>query len=201
MHPGSNYMLSATGILSPSTSLEVSLGRAANSLNYELQNEKLFRSAAGRDRRCRCCSPTRSRPTTSPGLPLPRRAHGQRRPVPDRPRPVHQREHHLRRPREPDEGLGIALHEVRRLLPAQLQAAEHLRELQQPDQLHRRREQPVRHRLRLRERGDRRLQHLHAGQQVRAARSGTTRTSSGTRRTTGRRAASSRSTTACASTT
>jgi hypothetical protein len=47
LHPGSNYMLSATGILSPTTSLELSVGRAANSLNYELQQENLFRSAAG----------------------------------------------------------------------------------------------------------------------------------------------------------
>ncbi|MFI4942330.1 MAG: carboxypeptidase regulatory-like domain-containing protein [Burkholderiales bacterium] len=47
IHPGSNYMLSATGILSPSMSLEVSFGRAANSLDYELQAENLFRSAAG----------------------------------------------------------------------------------------------------------------------------------------------------------
>jgi hypothetical protein len=45
-HPGSNYMLSATGILTPTTSLEVSWGRAANSLNFELQKENLFRSAA-----------------------------------------------------------------------------------------------------------------------------------------------------------
>ena len=37
------------------------------------------------------------------------------------------------------------------------------------DQLRRRREQPVRHRLQLRERGDRRVQQLHAGHQVRAA--------------------------------
>ena len=45
LHPGSNYMLSATGILSPSMSLEVSWGRAANSLNYELQQESLFRAS------------------------------------------------------------------------------------------------------------------------------------------------------------
>jgi hypothetical protein len=44
IHPGSNYMLSATGILSPSMSLEVSWGRAANSLNYALQQESLFRA-------------------------------------------------------------------------------------------------------------------------------------------------------------
>jgi hypothetical protein len=47
LHPGSNYLLSATGILNSSTSLEVSFGRADNSLNYELQNDKLYRSAAG----------------------------------------------------------------------------------------------------------------------------------------------------------
>jgi hypothetical protein len=47
LHPGSNYMLSATGILSPSMSLEVSMGRAANSLNYDLQMDNLYRSAAG----------------------------------------------------------------------------------------------------------------------------------------------------------
>jgi hypothetical protein len=40
-------MLSATGILNSTTSLEVSLGRAENSLNYELQNPGLFRDAAG----------------------------------------------------------------------------------------------------------------------------------------------------------
>ncbi len=47
VHPGSNYMLSATGILNNSTSLEVSWGRAANSLNYQLQQEQLFRANAG----------------------------------------------------------------------------------------------------------------------------------------------------------
>jgi hypothetical protein len=47
IHPGKNYMLSATGILSPSTSLEMSVGRAQNSLNYQLQNQKLYRAAAG----------------------------------------------------------------------------------------------------------------------------------------------------------
>ena len=47
LHPGSNYMLSATGILNPTTSLEFSVGRAANSLNYDLQEERLYRSAAG----------------------------------------------------------------------------------------------------------------------------------------------------------
>jgi hypothetical protein len=46
-HPGKNYLLSTTGILNPSTSVEVSLGRAQNSLNYQLQLENLFRSKAG----------------------------------------------------------------------------------------------------------------------------------------------------------
>jgi hypothetical protein len=47
VHPGSNYMLSATGVINNSTSLEVSWGRASNSLNYELQLDPLFRSNAG----------------------------------------------------------------------------------------------------------------------------------------------------------
>jgi hypothetical protein len=46
-HPGKNYMLSATGILNPTTSLEVSVGRAENSLNYKLKMDNLFRAAAG----------------------------------------------------------------------------------------------------------------------------------------------------------
>jgi carboxypeptidase family protein/TonB-dependent receptor-like protein len=47
LHPGKNYMLSTTGILSPSMSLEVSVGHAQNSLNYQLQLENLYRSKAG----------------------------------------------------------------------------------------------------------------------------------------------------------
>ena len=47
IHPGSNYMLSATGALNSSTSLELSWGRAANSLNYQLQQQQLFRTNAG----------------------------------------------------------------------------------------------------------------------------------------------------------
>ena len=83
-------------------------------------------------------------------------------------RPVHEREHDLRRDRQPHEGLGIPLRQVRRLLPEQLQAPEPFRQLQQPDRLHRRRLQPLRHRLRLRERGDRRLPVLQASLEVRA---------------------------------
>ena len=47
VHPGSNYMLSGTGILNNTTTLELSWGRAANSLDYQLQNPDLFRAAAG----------------------------------------------------------------------------------------------------------------------------------------------------------
>jgi hypothetical protein len=47
LHPGSNYMLSATGTLNNTTALEFSWGRAANSLNYQLQQQKLFRANAG----------------------------------------------------------------------------------------------------------------------------------------------------------
>ena len=44
LHPGSNYMLSATGIINSSTTLEFSWGRAGNSLNYQLEQNPLFRS-------------------------------------------------------------------------------------------------------------------------------------------------------------
>ena len=47
IHPGSNYMLSATGVLNSTTSLELSWGRASNSLNWELQLNPLFRTNAG----------------------------------------------------------------------------------------------------------------------------------------------------------
>ena len=46
LHPGSNYMLSTTGILNNTTSVELSWGRAANSLNYQLQLDTLRRSNA-----------------------------------------------------------------------------------------------------------------------------------------------------------
>ena len=46
-HPGRNMMLSAIGILNSSTTLELSWGRASNSLNYELQQQSLFRSNSG----------------------------------------------------------------------------------------------------------------------------------------------------------
>jgi hypothetical protein len=46
-NPGSNYMLSATGILNDTTSLEMSWGRAANSLNYDMQQQSLYNANAG----------------------------------------------------------------------------------------------------------------------------------------------------------
>jgi Carboxypeptidase regulatory-like domain/TonB-dependent Receptor Plug Domain len=45
--PGTNFLVSALGVLSNSTSLEVSVGRAHNSLDFVIQNENLTRSAAG----------------------------------------------------------------------------------------------------------------------------------------------------------
>ena len=66
IHPGSNYMLSATGILEPVDVARAELGRAHNSLNYQLQPDKLFRSDGRRRAGCRCCSRMRCRPTTSP---------------------------------------------------------------------------------------------------------------------------------------
>jgi hypothetical protein len=45
--PGRNWMLSSTGILNTTTSVEVSVGAARNALTYELQAENLFRQSAG----------------------------------------------------------------------------------------------------------------------------------------------------------
>ena len=47
LHPGKNWMLSATGILSSTTSVELSVGGAKNSLNYDMQAEQLYRSNSG----------------------------------------------------------------------------------------------------------------------------------------------------------
>ena len=47
LHPGYNWMVSTTGILNTTTSLEMSVGTAHNSLNYQLQNQNLFRSNSG----------------------------------------------------------------------------------------------------------------------------------------------------------
>jgi hypothetical protein len=45
--PGWNWMVSATGILSSSTSLELSLGSAHNAIDFSVGNPQLTRSAAG----------------------------------------------------------------------------------------------------------------------------------------------------------
>ncbi len=132
LHPGSNYMMSATGVLSPTMSLEVSWGRAANSLNYELQQEQLFRVERRPSPSCRCCSRTRSRATTCREFQFRGGRTGNAGQYQTDRGPVHQREHHPRRRRQPDEGLaGSHALEGGLLLPEQLQAAEHLRQLQQ----------------------------------------------------------------------
>ncbi len=46
-NPGGNVMLSATGVINNTTSVELSWGRAHNSLNYELQLDSLRRATAG----------------------------------------------------------------------------------------------------------------------------------------------------------
>ena len=189
--PATNWMISSVGILNNSTSLELSLGRAHNSLDFTIQNQTLTRTAAG---------------LTGISAPLPRRGAGrlhsglhlqrqqranrqQRRSSADGPRPVHELQHHVRRAGEPVEDLGSARGEVRVLLPEQPEAAEHLCQLQQPDQLRRQRQQPVRYAAQLRQHRNRRLQHVYAGLTSSPSRSGATRTSSGICRTTGRRAA------------
>jgi len=47
IHPGRNWMVTTTGILSNTMSLELSLGSARNSLDYTLSNPKMTRSGAG----------------------------------------------------------------------------------------------------------------------------------------------------------
>jgi hypothetical protein len=45
--PGRNWMLSATGILNATTSIEISVGSAHNEISFDLTNTQLRRSAAG----------------------------------------------------------------------------------------------------------------------------------------------------------
>jgi len=47
LHPGYNWMVSTSGILNTTTSVEASVGTAHNSLNYQLQDQNLFRTPAG----------------------------------------------------------------------------------------------------------------------------------------------------------
>jgi hypothetical protein len=46
-YPGSNWMLSAPGILNNTTSLEISVGSAHNAIEFDVGNPKLARSVAG----------------------------------------------------------------------------------------------------------------------------------------------------------
>jgi hypothetical protein len=48
-NPGRNWMVSATGVLNNTTSLEVTVGSAHNSLTFDLTNQNLRRAAAGLD--------------------------------------------------------------------------------------------------------------------------------------------------------
>ena len=83
-------MLSTTGILSPTTSLELSVGRAHNSLEYQLQN----RTSTARRRAspgCRCCSRTPCRSDYIPDFRVPRRPHGRQRGLSTRPTAVRSR--------------------------------------------------------------------------------------------------------------
>ena len=166
MNPGSNYMLSATGIINDTTSVEMSWGRAANSLNYDMQLDSLYSANAGTTA-CLTCSRTRRRVTTCPssssaaaGPLTPGQYQTDRGPFTNE-NITHDVLANITK------DVGLAHLEGRHLLPEQLQAAEHLRELQRPHQLRRRCQQPVRHGLRVCQRGDWRVQHLHAGQQVR----------------------------------
>ena len=169
VHPGSNYMLSATGTLNSSTSLELSWGRAANSLNYQLQQQQLFRANAGVSS-LPLLFPSAVQADYVPWFVFRGGRTGNAGQYQTDRGPVHQPERHARRHRQPDESVGSAFLEGRVLLPAQLQAAEHLRQLQQPDRLPGQLEQPLRHGIQLRERGDRRVQFLPAGLEVRASR-------------------------------
>jgi hypothetical protein len=47
MNPGYNWMVSTTGILNNTTSLEVSVGTAHNSLNWDMKAQQLYRSNSG----------------------------------------------------------------------------------------------------------------------------------------------------------
>ena len=165
MHPGKNFMMSTQGVLTPTMSFEASVGSAKNSLNYDLQLDPLRRSNSGLTS-FPYLYPDAVQSDYVPYLQFRGGRTGNAGQVPDRPGAVHQREPDLGRRGEPHEGLGRPYLEDRRLLPEQPQAAEHLLFVQRPGELHQRREQPVRHRVQLRERGDRRVQHLYPGQQV-----------------------------------
>ena len=136
-----------------------------------------------------------------PAVRVPRRTHEQRRPVPDRPRPVHEREHDLRRAREPDQDLGC------RTPPSSASTTRTATSRRASSRASTARSTSSTTRATPTTRASATRTRRPASSTPTSrptssrSRSGTTRTSSGTPRTTGRRAASSRSTTASASTT
>ena len=124
----------------------------------------------GRPLRAAPALPRRRPGGLHPLVRVPRRPHGQRRPVPDRPRSVHQREHHPRRAGQPVQGLGLALDAssastTRHSYKPQSIFASFNSRINFVDDAN----NPFDTGLRLRQRGHRRVQHLHPGQQVRAA--------------------------------
>ena len=116
----------------------------------------------GRDARCRCSI----RPPWSGRLSAAVPARRPLRHVAEHrleQRALRQLQHDLRLPRQPDEGVGTAHVEGRRLRPEEPEGPERLRRQQRRHQLQRRHRQPVRHRLRRRQRRHRRVQHLQPG--------------------------------------
>ena len=127
LHPGDNYMMSATGVLSPTMSLEMSWGRAANSLNYDLQQDSLYKASNPAFAQLPLFYPDAAQGDYVPWFQFRGGRTRQRGPVPDRSRSVHQQERDPRRRRQPDQGGRLARDEGGLLLPELVQAAEHLR--------------------------------------------------------------------------
>ena len=197
VNPGSNCMLSATGILNATTSLEAERRAAPTTRSTSSSsNEDLRRDAAGLGGLPLLCTRTPSRQDYIPDF----RWSG----AGGRTSRVGGNAGFFQTDRGPFTNVnttydalanltkiwGSALRQVRRLLPEQLQAPEHLRELQQPDQLHRRRQQPVRHGLRATRTRPPASSTSTPRPRSTPCPSGATRTSSGTPRTTGRPARS-----------
>ena len=133
--PGRNWMLSATGILNATTSIEISVGSAHNEIDVYTENPALRRSAAGLTD-FPLLYPEAVQEDYIPSILLQRRTRRlERGHILDRLRPLPEREHDLRRPRQPDQDPGRPHLQGRRLLPAQLQGPERLRQPQQRDQL------------------------------------------------------------------
>ena len=186
MHPGKNFMMSTQGVLTPTMSFEASVGTAKNSLNYDLQLDPLRRSNSGL--------------TSFPYL------------YPDAVQSDYVPWLQFRGGRTGNAGQyqtdrGPFTNEnqtwdvvgnLTKVWGAHTsKAGVYYQNSRKPQsifysfngqrELHQRLEQPVRHRVQLRERGDRRVQHLYPGQQVLHPELCLRTTWSSTRRTTGRR--------------